>query len=598
MKRIVMLWIFGFAILYQVTSQPTKPVNVPESLEFYWYTSVPFIYKDPDGNLVGIEYELVTAFRKYLKETYNIDQEHIWKETENFSSIMTIARDTNYVNRIGVSAFSITEERKEFLNFTNSYLTDISVLVTSKGTPIVESYDELSKMLKRMLAVTIKGTSYEKLLFDLQDQLNSEFEIKYIESDKNVLNTISETENSFGFIDLPIYLMLIKNGGDLTRQNLFTVRGTGYGLISSKKSNFNELFNEFLSRLETEEILADIVSRYFGAELYSFIDNLYEQEQLGTSILTKEKELQLALINNANLKLEQEKSLKNALIVGFALTALFLVIIFILFQNNQKNTRLLLEQNQQIETQKDDIRKKNEQLLNRNTQLISLNEEKNNLMSILAHDLRSPLNQIMGYSDLIERNNIIENKEDKELVGYIKESTARMNTMISKILSRNSENSNGVMVIKEPVDVNDLIDDLAKRYRPAAAKKQIDIEVTKCKNNKNIQTDHLLLFLALENLISNAVKFSNKNTQVKIEAQCTTDDVKFVISDQGPGFTEEDRLEIFQAFKTLSAKPTGNEPSTGMGLSIVKKYISELGGKINLDPETGKGSVFTVIIPC
>jgi signal transduction histidine kinase len=490
------------------------------------------------------------------------------------------------------------EERKEFLNFTNPYLTDISVLVTSKGTPIAKSYDELNKMLKRMQAVTIKGTSYEKLLFDLQDQLNSEFEITYIESDQNVLNKISEVQNGFGFIDLPIYLMLIKNGGDLTRQNLFTVRGTGYGLISSKKSNFNEIFNEFLSKPETKKIVAEIVSKYFGAELYDFIDNLYQQEQLGTSILTKEKELQLALINNANLKLEQEKSLKNALIVGFALTTLFLVIIFILFQNNQKNTRLLLKQNEQIESQKEDIRKKNEQLLNRNTQLISLNEEKNYLMSILAHDLRSPLNQIIGYSDLIERNNIIKNEEDQEIVGYIKDSTERMNSMITKILSKNSENSNGVMVIKEPVDVNDLIDDLSSRYRPTAAKKSIDMEIIKCKNNKNIHTDHLLLFLALENLISNAVKFSEKNTKVTIEAQCSTDNIMFIISDQGPGFTQEDQLEIYQSFKTLSAKPTGNETSTGMGLSIVKKYISELGGKINLDSEVGKGSVFTVILPC
>ena len=87
-----------------------------------------------------------------------------------------------------------------------------------------------------MTAVTIKGTTYEKFLNNLKNQFKLNFKTKYINSDENILDAISQKENRFGFIDLPIYLMLIKNGGNLTRQNFFTIKGNGYAFICLKKA--------------------------------------------------------------------------------------------------------------------------------------------------------------------------------------------------------------------------------------------------------------------------------------------------------------------------------------------------------------------------
>ena len=95
-------------------------------------------------------------------------------------------------------------------------------------------------------------------------------------------------------------------------------------------------------------------------------------------------------------------------------------------------------------------------------------------------------------------------------------------------------------------------------------------------------------------LYSNAVKFSESDTAIQLITDCAYDSVTFKVCDEGPGFSEEDKKKAFNRFQKLSAKPTAGESSTGLGLSIVKKYVQDLGGKIWLESEEGKGTTFFV----
>lgn len=567
------------------------------TLNVNWFVSIPFIYTDADGQLVGIEKDIIALFEQYLLEKSGIDLTVNWIEAEGFYDLMQRTKNAKNPNVFGASAFSITKERREFLNFTDSYLQDITVLVSSEGTPIVHKYNDIDQMMDGMLAITIKGTIYEKLLFDLKQQLNIDFDIHYIHSEQNVLDHISQSSNMFGFIDLPIYLMWIKNGKNIPRQNFFTVRGSGYGYIMPKKSDLHLPFNEFLADSTYQLKVRQVISKYLGSELQEFIDNSYLEEELGTYILTKEKEIQLELIKNANLKLEEEKTFKRILILGIAATLLFLIIIMYLFYNNQKTTKLIIEQKDQIESQQSDIRNKNEQLLNRNAQLFTLNEDKNNLVSILAHDLRSPLNNILGLSNLMQSNNDNPNKEHQNYLDKISETANRMNQMIAKILDPSTLEASNKAVLKEKVDVGQLIEDLSSRYKPSATNKDIEIQISGAINKLTLVTDHMLLFLVLENLLSNAVKFSPPNSQISIHTYDENGQILITISDQGPGFTNEDKKLVFSRFQKLSAQPTGKESSTGLGLSIVKKYVKDLGGQVWLESEAGKGSTFFVSLP-
>ncbi len=109
----------------------------------------------------------------------------------------------------------------------------------------------------------------------------------------------------------------------------------------------------------------------------------------------------------------------------------------------------------------------------------------------------------------------------------------------------------------------------------------------------------MMIRAIIDNLISNALKFSPSNTSIHINVlnDVLSKTVKFIIIDEGPGLTSEDNKKIFGRFQRLSAKPTGGESSTGLGLSIVKDYTLMHNGSITAENETGKGSIFTVSFP-
>jgi len=452
-------------------------------------------------------------------------------------------------------------------------------------------------MIAGMKAVTIKGTTYEEMLKDLKIQLGVDFEIIYIESDNNILDNVKENPDRFAFIDLPIYLMLIKRGGELTRQNFFTIQGTGYGLIMPQNSDWNIPLNAFFDDPDYSERIEAVKSKYLGPELYTFINQLAPSKELGTSILTKEKELQLAVIKNANLKLEEDEGFQKVLITAIVVTALFLLVIIVLFMNNHRNTQVLLVQKNKIESQQKDIRSKNEQLTNRNVQLLNLNEDKNNLVKILAHDLRSPLNQIIGFGDVLQSEAEEMSAENRYILVKINSAALRMEQMISKILNTDNIDRQNGFVLKESIELHKLIEDLLERYHLVAFKKGIKVINSPISTDFRFQTDHILLFLILENLLSNAIKFSPMNTEIKFNIRTSDRFVIFEVKDQGPGLSTEDQAHAFRRFQKLSPKPTGDEISTGLGLSIVKRYVTDLGGKVWIESELGKGSSFFVTLP-
>jgi len=101
----------------------------------------------------------------------------------------------------------------------------------------------------------------------------------------------------------------------------------------------------------------------------------------------------------------------------------------------------------------------------------------------------------------------------------------------------------------------------------------------------------------IENLISNAIKYTPKEGEVSVRVSLKENLLKLSVADQGPGFTEDDKKHLYTKFKTLSAKPTGGEASNGLGLSLVKTLVEKLKGSINLQSEIGKGSTFEVVVP-
>jgi two-component system sensor histidine kinase/response regulator len=100
-----------------------------------------------------------------------------------------------------------------------------------------------------------------------------------------------------------------------------------------------------------------------------------------------------------------------------------------------------------------------------------------------------------------------------------------------------------------------------------------------------------------DNLVSNALKFSPQGKKVSISVRSVNQHVECVIHDEGPGFTAEDKMRMFRRYGRLSARPTGGEPSTGLGLSIVRKLVQAIDGELACESEPGKGATFTIRLP-
>jgi two-component system sensor histidine kinase/response regulator len=154
-----------------------------------------------------------------------------------------------------------------------------------------------------------------------------------------------------------------------------------------------------------------------------------------------------------------------------------------------------------------------------------------------------------------------------------------------------------VSVKPERVNLGSSVVRVLENHREAAESKNIATRTELPDGPVIVKADPSALDQALDNLVSNAIKFSPLGKDLVISVKNGGAHAECVIRDQGPGFTEEDKKRMFRRYARLSARPTGGEPSTGLGLSIVKKLVSAMGGELRCESSPGLGTTFTVRLP-
>jgi signal transduction histidine kinase len=557
------------------------------TIVIHWYESRPFIYANDNGEMGGIEYDLIEGFRKFLHEKKGIDLQVTWKQADSFSGLYDVIRDSQEPGAFGASNFSITTPRREEISFSPPYMSDISVLITSKEQPIVKDMQELTELLPKLTAITIKRTTYEQELLRLRLQQTKGFRIRYIPSSENVLHVISETDSTFGFVDLPVYMLVFSEDPSLNvkRQNLFPIKREGYALIYPRHSDWSEPIHEYFRKSGFQADLEKIVGRYIDLDLYHFVERLAVQSnEREVLLLTKEKEIQYKDLLSKAEQITLETRKRYFLIALVSVTFILLIIIFYLYKKRS-------EQNKKIEAQGQSIALKSKQLEKRNGHLIALDEEKNNLIKILAHDLRTPVNQIQGLAQLCMLKNTT--PADRTIfIQQIQDASVRVNKMIEHLLDVDAIENNRVKIFKDRLLVAPLLRQVIQSFEKQAQKKDIPLRYTSDDDHLVIEGDSLLLLQVFENLISNAIKFSTPGQPVDISLRREDDDVAIHIQDNGPGFTAEDRQLLFRKFQRLSARPTAGESTLGLGLSIVKKYVDVMDGQVICESDVGRGATF------
>lgn len=239
-----------------------------------------------------------------------------------------------------------------------------------------------------------------------------------------------------------------------------------------------------------------------------------------------------------------------------------------------------------------------ERLKIQNGRLEKLNEEKNDLMSIVAHDLKNPLTQIKGLVSILELSDKQLSAQQRELIEKIKGVTDNQYKQISGYLNGKSFEDSYEDTVFEKVLVRRILETVLDEMLAQAIAKGIRISYKKdAKRNLSIAGRNDWLAKIVSNLLSNAIKFSNSGTEIIINVKSLDNQVIIIVQDQGQGFNKEEVKHLFKKNKVLSATPTANESSSGVGLYIVKKYVNQMYGEVSLESEEGIGSSFYVKFP-
>ena len=230
-----------------------------------------------------------------------------------------------------------------------------------------------------------------------------------------------------------------------------------------------------------------------------------------------------------------------------------------------------------------------------NEKLTKVNADKDRYLGIAAHDLRNPLSSMRGLSELMLEAPL-EPEQQREFLETIHRTSDETLTLVNDLLDVSVIESGKLDVRRADQDVAKLIQQRIRHLEPHARNKKIDVTVD-APGVQRASIDAARFSQVIDNLVSNAIKFSPSGTTVRVALQSSNGSFAFSVQDQGPGIPEADRKLLFRSFQKLSARPTGGEKSTGLGLAIVKKIVDAHGGTIDVESGSGGGTRFTVTAP-
>ncbi len=243
------------------------------------------------------------------------------------------------------------------------------------------------------------------------------------------------------------------------------------------------------------------------------------------------------------------------------------------------------------------VEERTRELREKNLRLEQLNREKNEFLSIAAHDLKNPLFSIQGFSHLVKTSyDQLNKKQIQEFMYLIESGSERMFLLIKNLLDVNIIESGKMQISPSFMVLNEVIQTLLKVYAAKADEKNIQIAYQSI-DDSTVFADSSATEQVLDNLISNAIKYSAFDSKVDIYLEDKARCIRCNIQDHGQGLSADEQQKLFKKFSRLSTRPTNNEHSTGLGLFIVKKLMDAMGGVVGCHSEENKGSCFYIELP-
>jgi signal transduction histidine kinase len=243
------------------------------------------------------------------------------------------------------------------------------------------------------------------------------------------------------------------------------------------------------------------------------------------------------------------------------------------------------------------ILRKNKIIEQDKLELEALNQTQNKLFSIIAHDLRSPFNNILCLSELLsEKVATTENSDSEEFVDLINTTAKNTLSLLDNLLNWAKSQTGELGFSPKKINLSKVILHIIELKIPQAKAKDISLQFS-ATDEIELSTDENILGTILRNLISNAIKFTNPGGQIDVIAIANQDHVEISISDNGVGMDEKTIYKIFDLATNVTLPGTANEKGSGLGLVLCREFVKKLDGHLWVESEKGKGSNFKFTLP-
>jgi signal transduction histidine kinase len=274
-------------------------------------------------------------------------------------------------------------------------------------------------------------------------------------------------------------------------------------------------------------------------------------------------------------------------IASLVVIILLIIALTLFYFNNRKQKKT----NEVLRNELKDLKNKLTEGRSEQNKLMDINEERKNIVSIVAHDLKSPLNRTYALIRLLSMNTDNLSTDQIDYLGKMHQIIADGLSLVRNMLDIRAIEDRGIEIRKEEFNLSNYLSSELNQFRVLADLKQLEL-IYKAEPKIFIEADKQYLGRIIDNLISNAIKFSDFGKKIELNLSQVKEAVCISIKDEGPGFKSSELDKVFLKYQKFSAKPTGGESSTGIGLSIVKMLADKMGYTIECFSEEGKGAEF------
>ncbi|GIV40593.1 MAG: hypothetical protein KatS3mg033_2393 [Thermonema sp.] len=341
--------------------------------------------------------------------------------------------------------------------------------------------------------------------------------------------------------------------------------------------------------------------------LYKLIQEKEQRQEYREALRYAKKKIAIqdSLLNaTRQAQQEMEEAVdkeKQAMRLGLVLMIVLLLVLLLFFIQYQKIKAGLEKSKRELENKKFELERSENALIQQNLRLSQLSDERNQIAKMVSKDLRMPFNRIISLVDLLrldEGYDRLTPNQKEYIQNILQVAMDGLNTLQNLIDIRDIEKYKEEIRV-ETFNVVELLDELLRSFRNYAYAKEQVIQIERNREEIEMRSDSFLVRRIIAQLLSNAIKFSPKHSEIFVRLLDHGDEVIIEVEDEGPGICKEDRERLFQSGEPgmFKNKPTGAESSPGMGLIICKQLVEALYGSIECESEEGMGTLFRVRLP-